>query len=259
MIRVNQLCKKFELSDPAKLQQQKQQDPRLKGRFFYSLQDVNFQCDRGQVLGLLGPNGAGKTTTLRILSTALTANSGEIFIDDKNLTFKPHLLREKLGFLSGSTGLYNRLTGRENIAYFGELHGLSKHTIGERIATIANELEMHSFLDRRCETYSTGMKQKTAIARAVIHQPEVVILDEPTTGLDIMATQTVLAFIERLKQQGIAVVFSTHHLDEVQILCDEVCVIHQGRSTFNDNFQAFAALSDESLHKAFMHCLQEKS
>ena len=255
MICVNQLCKKFELPDPAKLQQQAQQDPRLQGRFFYSLQDVNFQCERGQVLGLLGPNGAGKTTTLRILSTALTANSGSIAVDGEDVTFKPHLLRQKLGFLSGSTGLYHRLTGRENIRYFGELHGLSPSVIKSRIANIADELDMQRFLDRRCETYSTGMKQKTAIARAVIHQPEVVILDEPTTGLDIMATQTVLAFIERLKQRNVAVIFSTHHLDEVQTLCDKVCVIHQGRTTFNGDFQAFSALSDGSLHQAFRCCL----
>lgn len=256
MIHVNQLCKKFELADPGKLQQQEQQDPRLQGRFFYSLQDVNFHCARGQVLGLLGPNGAGKTTTLRVLSTALIADSGSIVVDDDDLTFKPHLLRKKLGFLSGSTGLYHRLTGRENIQYFGELHGLSQSVITTRIAEIADELDMHSFLDRRCDTYSTGMKQKTAIARAVIHQPEVVILDEPTTGLDIMATQTVLAFIERLKQRQVAVIFSTHHLDEVQTLCDKVCVIHQGRTTFNDDFQGFSALSDGSLHQAFQRCLQ---
>lgn len=256
MIRVNQLSKKFELADPAKLKQQAQQEPRLKGRFFYSLQNVSFQCARGQVLGLLGPNGAGKTTTLRILSTALKPNSGEIFIDDDNLTQQPHVLRQKLGFLSGSTGLYNRLTGRENITYFGELHGLEARVIRERINSIAQELDMQHFLDRRCETYSAGMKQKTAIARAVIHRPEVVVLDEPTTGLDIMATQTVLAFIERLKQQNVAVVFSTHHLDEVQSLCDKVCVINQGNSVFHDDFQVFASRSSESLHQAFINCLQ---
>ncbi len=250
------LSKKFELDDPKKVNQQDKKDPRLQGRFFHSLLDVSFQCDKGQVLGLLGPNGAGKTTTLRILSTALKADAGSIVVDGEELTHKPHLLRKKIGFLSGSTGLYGRLTGRENIQYFGRLHGISLSVIDERINTMAQELDMASFLDRRCETYSTGMKQKTAIARAVIHRPEVVILDEPTTGLDIMATQTVLAFIERLKVQDVSVIFSTHHLDEVQTLCNNVCVIEQGKSAFNGAFKAFRELSPESLHKAFLVALK---
>ena len=269
LLQIKHLRKKFEIADAkllVKLQAEGQvQDSRIQGRFFHSLQDVSFSCEQGQVLGLLGPNGAGKTTTLRILSTALTADAGEIWLNQQNLTHSPEDLRCKIGFLSGSTGLYGRLTGRENITYFGQLHGVATAEIRERIKSLAARLDMTSFLDRRCETYSTGMKQKTAIARAVIHQPEVVIFDEPTTGLDIMAAQTVLNFIQELKQQGTPVIFSTHHLDEVAALCDRVCVVSEGRSVFDASFTQFEQLASEcvdtstslgaSLHGAFLQAL----
>lgn len=255
MICVQSLAKKFALPDKKKQKADAAVDPRQKGRFFHSLQDVSFHCEQGQVLGLLGPNGAGKTTTLRILSTALSADSGNILVGEEDLTNKPEVLRQKIGFLSGSTGLYGRLTGRENIAYFGELHGMSSRAIRARIDELAEELDMSQYLDRRCESFSTGMKQKVAIARAVVHEPQVVILDEPTTGLDIMATQTVLSFIQRLKANSVSVIFSTHHLDEVEALCDKVCVVNQGKSCFFGDFSQFKALSSGALHEAFMATL----
>ncbi|HBY38360.1 MAG TPA: ABC transporter, partial [Alteromonas sp.] len=215
MIEISQLAKKFTVENPKKLSEQEKKDPRLKGRFFHSVENVSFHCSSGEVLGLLGPNGAGKTTTLRMLSTALKPDAGDITIDGTNVVKTPVIARKMIGFLSGSTGLYGRLTGRENIAYFGQLHGMSAAQIDTKIAELADVLDLHSFLDRKCENFSTGMKQKTAIARAVVHDPKVVILDEPTTGLDIMAAQTVLDFIQRLKEKGVPVIFSTHHLDEV--------------------------------------------
>tara|TARA_R110002167_G_scaffold1441_12_gene6883 strand:+ start:895 stop:1719 length:825 start_codon:yes stop_codon:yes gene_type:complete len=256
MIEILQLAKKFKVENPKKLSEQEKKDPRLKGRFFHSVMDVSFSCEQGQVLGLLGPNGAGKTTTLRMLSTALKPNSGSLSINGINVLTKPLLARQKIGFLSGSTGLYGRLTGRENIEYFGQLHGLSANKTAQRIEELADLLDLHTFLDRRCENYSTGMKQKTAIARAVVHEPEVVILDEPTTGLDIMATQTVLDFIRRLKEQGTPVIFSTHHLDEVDELCDKVVVIDKGLTMFDGDTTKFRALADGSLHQAFMASIQ---
>ena len=185
MIEISNLAKKFAVENPKKLSDQEKKDPRLKGRFFHSVQDVSFYCESGEVLGLLGPNGAGKTTTLRMLSTALTPDSGEIIINGTNVVTKPVVARQMIGFLSGSTGLYGRLTGRENIAYFGQLHGMSEEQIDAKISELADILDMHTFLDRRSENFSTGMKQKTAIARAVVHDPKVVILDEPTTGLHV--------------------------------------------------------------------------
>lgn len=255
MISISQLAKKFAVENPKKLSEQEKKDPRLKGRFFHSVRDVSFTCGTGEVLGLLGPNGAGKTTTLRMLSTALTPDSGEIVIEGTNVASTPLIARQKIGFLSGSTGLYGRLTGRENIAYFGQLHGMSDAAIDAKIAELADILDLYSFLDRRCENFSTGMKQKTAIARAVVHDPKVVILDEPTTGLDIMAAQTVLTFIRGLKEKGVPVIFSTHHLDEVAELCDRVTVINYGITQFSDTLDAFKALSTGSLHEAFLSTL----
>lgn len=256
MIEILQLAKKFAVENPKKLSEQEKKDPRLKGRFFNSVQNVSFSCEKGQVLGLLGPNGAGKTTTLRMLSTAIKPDAGSVSIGGIDVLSNPLVARQKIGFLSGSTGLYGRLTGRENIEYFGQLHGLPAEKINQRIAELADLLDLHSFLDRRCEHFSTGMKQKTAIARAVVHQPEVVILDEPTTGLDIMATQTVLDFIRGLKADGTPVIFSTHHLDEVDELCDKVAVIDKGMSMFDGDIASFRALAQGSLHKAFMQSIQ---
>ena len=257
MINIKNLAKKFKVENPKKLSEQEKKDPRLQGRFFHSVIDVSFSVERGQVLGLLGPNGAGKTTTLRMLSTALQPNAGSVEINGTDVLKQPLLARQKIGFLSGSTGLYGRLTGRENIEYFGQLHGMNKPAIAQRIDELSDLLEMETFLDRRCENYSTGMKQKTAIARAVLHKPEVVILDEPTTGLDIMATQTVLSFIRGLKKQGVPVIFSTHHLDEVAELCDRVAVIDKGRSQFDDTLDAFKSLADGSLHNAFLTSINQ--
>ncbi len=259
MIEVKQLAKKFAVENPKKLSEQEKQDPRLKGRFFHSVKDVSFSCDSGQVLGLLGPNGAGKTTTLRMLSTALQPDSGSIVINGVDVIDKPLVARQKIGFLSGSTGLYGRLTGRENIAYFGRLHGMTESEIDQRIAQLADLLELHEYLDRRSENFSTGMKQKTNIARAVVHNPEIVILDEPTTGLDIMAAQTVLNFIKGLKEQGIPVIFSTHHLDEVAELCDRVTVIDQGISRFNDSLSAFADVSGTTLGASFLSTIEKEA
>ena len=256
MIEIKHLAKKFAVENPKKLSEQEKKDSRLKGRFFHSVQDVSFRCEKGQVLGLLGPNGAGKTTTLRMLSTALKPDAGSVEINGIDVLKNPIMARKKIGFLSGSTGLYGRLTGRENIHYFGQLHGMNENAIKEKINELADLLDMHSFLDRRSENFSTGMKQKTSIARAVVHQPEVVILDEPTTGLDIMATQTVLDFIRGLKEQGTPVIFSTHHLDEVAELCDLVTVIDQGDTKFDGDLKAFGDLAEGSLHQAFLTSIQ---
>lgn len=255
MISVTDLSKRFQVENPKKLTTQEQNDPRLKGRFFYSVENVSFQCAKGEVLGLLGPNGAGKTTTLRILSSALQADSGQIKIDDVDVTQNPNKARKSLGFLSGNTGLYGRLSGRENIHYFARLHGMSEAQTKTRIEELSDMLEMDDFLDRRCENYSSGMKQKTAIARAVVHSPSAVVLDEPTTGLDIMATQTVINFIKSLKAQSVPVIFSTHHLEEVAELCDQVTVIDQGYSRFMGSLDEFKARGT-SMNDAFLNVLK---
>ncbi|XOV78671.1 MAG: ATP-binding cassette domain-containing protein [Aestuariibacter sp.] len=255
MISVQDLSKRFQVENPKKLTSQEQNDPRLKGRFFYSVEKVSFTCNKGEVLGLLGPNGAGKTTTLRILSSALKADEGKIMIDDVDVAQNPQKARKSLGFLSGNTGLYGRLSGRENIHYFARLHGMTEQQTQARVEELADMLEMDDFLDRRCENYSSGMKQKTAIARAVVHSPSAVVLDEPTTGLDIMATQTVINFIKSLKAQSIPVIFSTHHLEEVAELCDQVTVIDQGYSKFMGSISSYREQGN-SMNDAFLNILK---
>lgn len=257
MIEISGLAKKFKVENPKKLSEQDKKDPRLQGRFFHSVKDVSLRCDKGEVLALLGPNGAGKTTTLRLLSTALQADAGSMLINGIDVIKDPVSARKKIGFLSGTTGLYGRLTGRENIAYFGRLNGMTEAAIEARIKLIAEQLDMHTFLDRRSENFSTGMKQKTSIARAVVHSPEVVVLDEPTTGLDIMAAKTVIDFIKDLKSQSVPVIFSTHHLEEVTELCDNVTVIDYGETSFNGSLESFKDLTEDGLHASFMASLKQ--
>ncbi len=258
MIKITGLSKKFKVENPKKLSEQDKKDPRLKGRFFHSIKNVNLTCQSGQVLALLGPNGAGKTTTLRVLSSALEPDNGSIEINGVDVVKNPVEARRKIGFLSGTTGLYGRLSGRENITYFGKINGLDDAEIEQRIEELAQQLDMHSFLDRRSENYSTGMKQKTSIARAVIHRPEVIVMDEPTTGLDIMASATVISFIRSLKASNTPVIFSTHHLEEVSELCDAVAIIDKGETTFEGTIADFAAKSEDGLHDAFIKCLKEE-
>ncbi|MBB1332521.1 MULTISPECIES: ATP-binding cassette domain-containing protein [Pseudoalteromonas] len=260
MIEVTGLKKKFKLTKDHKKNKVDKIDPREDKDYFHSVRDVSFHCNKGEVLGLLGPNGAGKTTTLRMISTALKPDEGQIIIAGEDIIKKPLFGRKSIGFLSGSTGLYGRLTVKENIEYFAKLHGMSKDAIRARCEELFDLLDMHSFIDKRADNLSTGMKQKANIARAVVHHPAVVVLDEPTTGLDIMTTQTVIEFIKRLKAQGTPVIFSTHHLDEVALLCDRVAVINEGISCFDGSLDEFKKVgkSDE-LNQAFMNILTEKN
>ncbi|QDP01175.1 ATP-binding cassette domain-containing protein [Thalassotalea sp. PS06] len=258
MISVENLTKTFTLNTKSKKDRSHKLDPRQHDGVFNALMGVSFHCEKGEVLGLLGPNGAGKTTTLRILSSALKPDSGAVRINEVDVVKSPLLAKQKIGFLSGKTGLYGRLTARENIEFFARLHGVSD----EYLATVAEEiyanLAIAPYLDRRVEHLSTGMQQKVSIARAVIHKPDVLVLDEPTTGLDIMATEIILEFIELTKEQGTAVIFSTHHLDEVAMLADRVTVIDKGTSAFSDSLDAFRELSpDHDLRRSFMHVLEQ--
>ncbi|MFT4928484.1 MAG: sodium transport system ATP-binding protein [Phenylobacterium sp.] len=256
MIEVSGLAKRFKLAKSHQLSDAEKSDPRLFDGYFHSVTDVSFSCAPGQVLGLLGPNGAGKTTTLRMLSSALTPWRGEILINGIDVVKKPLLARNKIGFLSGSTGLYGKLTARENVEYFGRLHGLSPQALKQQVDALFEMLGIHQFASRRADSLSTGMKQKTSIARAVVHKPEVVVLDEPTTGLDIMATQTVLDFIRQLKNDGTPVIFSTHHLDEVNLLCDKVTIINEGKNCFSGSVtELLDHAGADNLNQAFMHAV----
>ena len=194
-----------------------------------AVDDVSFTCHPGRIYGLLGANGAGKTTTLRLLATLLKPTSGRATVAGHDILSASAAVRASVGFLAASTALYGRLTARETIAYFGRLNGLDPARIAQRTQQLADELEMHEFLDRRVDKFSTGMKQKTSIARTLVHDPAVIIFDEPTLGLDVMAARTIVRFVREVRDRGKTVIYSTHIMSEVEKLCDVVGIIHDGR------------------------------
>lgn len=255
MIEVNNLRKRFRRERIGKTGAERP-DPRQDDDWFHAVRDVSFHCARGEVLGLLGPNGAGKTTTLRMLSTALRPDGGTAHVNRIDLVRKPLEARRQIGFLSGATGLYGRLSVRENVEYFGRLHGMAPALLRQRCDALFERLDMHGFAARRADSLSSGMRQRCAIARTVIHDPAVVIFDEPTTGLDVMSAEVLLGFIGDYKRLGVPLVFSTHHLHEVEQLCDRVCVINHGRSVFTGAPSELAAFDGaRTLHEGFVRLI----
>ncbi len=194
-----------------------------------ALAGVDLACAYGEIYGLLGPNGAGKTTTLRILATMLAPTSGTAALAGIDVAAQPIEVKRRLGFLSASTGLYARLSPREILRYFGALHGIEREALEARIEELVLAFEITRFADQRCEGLSSGQRQRVSIARAVLHDPPVLILDEPTTGLDILGTSDMIAFIAERRSAGRAILFSTHILSEAERLCDRIGVIHRGR------------------------------
>jgi len=191
--------------------------------------DLNFHCHPGRIYGLLGTNGAGKTTTLRLLATILKPSSGTARVAGYDVCRQPEKVRASVGFLSTATALYGRLTARETVEYFGRLNGLSGDHLCRRIKELFDLLGIEEFAGRRCEKLSTGMKQKVSIARTLVHDPPVMIFDEPTLGLDVMAARTIVGFIRDCRSRDKTVIFSSHVMSEVQKLCDHIGIIHQGR------------------------------
>jgi sodium transport system ATP-binding protein len=190
---------------------------------------VSFQCRPGEIYGLLGANGAGKTTTLRMLATILKPSDGTAIVAGYDVIKEPEKVRSSVGFLSTATALYGRLTALEMVQYFGRLHGLDERTLELRIDAIFERLEMNGFRGRRCDKLSTGMKQKVSIARTLVHDPSVMIFDEPTVGLDVMAARSIVAFIRECRERGKTVIFSSHVMSDVEKLCDHIAIIHAGR------------------------------
>ncbi|MBS0591243.1 MAG: ATP-binding cassette domain-containing protein [Proteobacteria bacterium] len=214
---------------------------------------VGFTARDGEITGLLGPNGAGKTTTLRCLYTLMQPDSGQILVDGIDAATDPVAVRRSLGVLPDARGLYKRLTARENIDYFARLHGIETQTLHLRREALVDALEMRDILDRRTEGFSQGQRVKTAIARALVHDPKNVILDEPTNGLDVMATRAMRAFLKRLKGEGRCVLFSSHIMQEVAALCDRIVVIARGRVIADESPDALRAQTGEAnLEDAFV-------
>ena len=189
---------------------------------------VSFTAHDGQITGLLGPNGAGKTTTMRMLYTLMTPDRGNVTVDGIDAARDPVAVRRALGVLPDARGVYKRLTARENIAYFGELHGLSSKQIAERTKALSDALDMGDILDRQTEGFSQGQRTKTAIARALVHDPRNVSLDEPTNGVDVMTTRAMRGFLRQLREEGRCVIFSSHIMQEVAALCDRIVIIAKG-------------------------------
>lgn len=228
-----------------------------------AVDDVSFTAHDGQITGLLGPNGAGKTTTLRMLYTLMYPETGRVQVDGHDTVADAAAVRRVLGVLPDARGVYKRLTARENIEYFGQLQGLSKAQVAQRIGVLAAALQMEDFLDRQTEGFSQGQRTKTAIARALVHDPKNVILDEPTNGLDVMTTRGLREFLRQLRAEGRCVIFSSHIMQEVAALCDRIVIIANGRvmaegtpdelraQAGNDNLEdAFVRLigTEEGLH-----------
>ena len=222
------------------------------GKPVVAVDDLSFEVEKGEVFGLLGPNGAGKTTTLRILSTLLVADSGAATVAGHDIVKQAETVRSMIGVVNGGMGLYDRLTGREILHYFGGLYGMKRRDIEARIEQLDELLQLGDTLPRRAGGFSTGMKQKVVIARAVIHDPAVIFFDEATSGLDVVARRSVIDFVRAYPSAGRAVVYSTHVMSEVEELCDRACIIYQGRKIADGTIPEIVASGEgQSLEDAF--------
>jgi len=215
---------------------------------------ISFECTPGRVYSLLGPNGAGKTTTLRMMSTILKPTSGTMTIAGYDVEKEADKVRARIGFLTGSTNLYDRLNPSEIVTYFGKLHGMDATVMEQRKDALFTQLGIHEFSQKRIGQMSTGMKQKVSIARSMIHDPEVVIFDEPTSGLDVITANSIIELIKRCKEEGKTVIFSSHIMSEVDLLCDDLAIIAKGDLVYNDSMQNFRKeFSGTSLTEAFIN------
>lgn len=195
-----------------------------------AVDSISFQVNDGEIVGLLGENGAGKTTTLRILATMLKSTEGTAVVNGYDINKDPETVRGEIGILfGGEVGLYDRLTARENIRYFAELNGMPRREADESIDKLSQSLEMEKYIDRKVGKFSRGMKQKVAIARSIVHNPSVVLFDEPTAGLDVTAAKIVQEFILKCKNEKKAIIFSSHSMSEVEKLCNKIIIIHKGK------------------------------
>lgn len=238
MIRIQDVSKKFE----------------DKKKSVTALKHISFDVQEGQVVGLLGENGAGKTTLLRSIATLLTPTDGHIEVAGFDTVKDPAEIKKRIGVLfGGETGLYERLTARENLTYFASLYGLSKHETKVRIDDLALKFGMRDYLDRKVGGFSKGMRQKVAIARTLIHNPDIILFDEPTTGLDITSSNVFRQLVHQLKREGKTIVFSSHIMEEVSMLCDSVAMIHKGELICHEALDTLYTLENsDDLNYIFM-------
>lgn len=254
MIKVENVVKKFKLS--------REQKRELGGlgqkRWIEAVSQVSFTCQPGRIFSLVGPNGAGKTTVLRMIATMLKPNSGTIQVAGFDTQKEPEQVRKKIGFLTGSTQLYSRLTADEIIKYYADLHGLDPSIFQKRKMELFSLLGIDEFASRRIGKLSSGMKQKVSIARTMIHDPDVVVFDEPTVGLDVITARSIIQLIQRCKKDGKTVIFSTHIMGEVSLLSDDLAIIHKGKLLFNDTYKTFLqSMKSKSVEDEFIRLVGE--
>jgi sodium transport system ATP-binding protein len=222
-----------------------------------AVRGVSFEAPDGKITGLLGPNGAGKSTTMRILYTVLKPDEGHASIDGVDVVADSLGARQRIGALPHSAGLYPHLTARENIAYFARLCRMDRAEVDDRVDEIVRLLEIEDFADRRTKGFSHGQRTKVALARALVHDPRNVILDEPTSGLDVMATRSLRRLILKLRDDGRCVLFSSHIMQEVAFLCDDICIIAHGKVAIDDSIDGIRERTGcEDIEDAFVEAIQ---
>lgn len=247
MIEIKDLTKTFSLN-----KQQKKKLGTTAGHI-KAVAGINLTCTPGRVFSLLGPNGAGKTTTLRMIATILQPTTGSIRVAGHDVTSDSRAVRGKIGFLTGTTGLYARLTPDELVTYFGKLNGMDSAILERRKRDLFHTLEIFSFASKRIGELSSGMRQKVSIARTMIHDPQVVVFDEPTSGLDVITAEHIIDLIRQCKEEGKTVIFSSHIMSEVDLLCDDLAIIHEGRILYNGTMDDFRSqMVNASLTKEFI-------
>lgn len=230
---------------------------RVKKETFHAVEDISFKVDKGKIYGILGPNGAGKTTLLRMLAGILTPTSGSIEVAGISYDSDRNRAKQLIGYLSGNTKLYGRLSAREVLEVFGGLYEMKREAIKERSEEIIKLLDMESFADNRIERLSTGQTQRVSIARCLIHSPELYIFDEPTLGLDVLSSQTIIDFMKEEKKRGKTVIYSTHYMEEAQTLCDQIMMLHEGKIIACDTSEALKQQTHtDHLRDAFMTLIQ---
>ncbi len=255
MIRVENLRKDFKVT---RKMRKELGGSTLVGNRIRALDDVSFECRPGRVFGLLGPNGAGKTTALRMIATMLKPTAGKITVAGADVVTESQKVRDNLGFLTGNTGLYDRLTATEMVKYQADLHRMDRQLFEERRSALFRALDLEEFANRRIARLSSGMRQKVSIARTIIHDPAVIVFDEPTASLDVMTSRGIVNLIRHCRDEGKTVLFSTHIMGEVQTLCDDIAIIHNGRVFFSGSKEEFEGQMTHSTYEdEFIHLVGE--
>ena len=254
MIEVKNVSKQYILS------KQQKKELQTNEASVFAVNNVSLTCTPGKVFSLLGANGAGKTTILRMISTILRPTQGNILVGGESVIDNPEKVRSKIGFLTGSTNLYDKLTPGEIVKYFADLHGLDKAIFEKRKDILFTKLNIHEFSKKRIAQLSTGMKQKVSIARSMIHDPQIVIFDEPTSGLDVITAHSIIELIQQCKAEGKTIIFSSHIMSEVELLCDDLAIISKGNLIYNDTMHNFKqAYQHQSLTEAFITIVKSNS